>query len=179
MKIILIRHGKTEWNTLNKAAGQVDIPLNEIGIEQAKETKEKLKDTPFDIIITSPLIRAKETANIINEDRNVPIIEDERAIERNLGIYEGMQNSNDIFNEIRYYTKNVPVENGEDCKTYTKRVFEFLDDIIKKYKGKYENILICSHGFFLRSANWYFNGLPDENEEVIRIKNCQVDIYDV
>lgn len=84
MKIILIRHGKTEWNTLNKAAGQVDIPLNEIGREQALETKEKLKDMPIDLIITSPLIRARQTAEIINEDRKLPIIVDNRAIERDL-----------------------------------------------------------------------------------------------
>jgi len=179
MKLILIRHGKTEWNTLNRAAGQVDISLNDIGREQARETKEKLKDIRIDLIICSPLARAKETASIINEDRNIPIIIDERVIERNLGVYEGMQNSEDIFNEIRYYTKNVPVENGEDCQTYTKRVFDFLDDVIKQYKGKYETILICSHGFFLRSANWYFNGVPIEPEEIVRIKNCQVDIYEV
>lgn len=133
----------------------------------------------IDFIISSPLIRARQTADIINEKRNVPIKIDERVIERDLGEYEGMPNSEEVFNEIRYYTKNVPVKNGEDCQTYTKRVFEFLDDIIKKYKDKYENILICSHGFFLRSANWYFNGLPEQNEEVVRIKNCQVDIYQV
>ena len=179
MKIIIVRHGKTEWNTLKKAAGQVDIPLNEQGIEQAKETAEKLKDIPIDLIIVSPLIRARQTADIINEGRNIPIKVDERVIERNLGVYEGQPNSEPIFNEIRYYTKNVPVEGGEDCKTYTKRVFECLDDIIKEYKGKYENVLICTHGFFLRSAGWYFNGVPGENEEVVRIKNCQVDIYEI
>lgn len=179
MKIILVRHGKTEWNDLNKAAGQVDISLNEIGREQAIETREKLKDMPIDFIISSPLMRARETADIINENRNIPIVVDQRAIERDLGIYEGRLNSDEIFNEIRYYTKNVPVENGEDCQTYTKRVFDFLDDVIKKYKGIYENVLICSHGFFLRSAKWYFNGVPTENEEVIRIKNCQVDVYEV
>ena len=149
------------------------------GKKQAEETKEKLANLPIDVIICSPLIRAKETADIINEGRNLPMIIDDRLIERNLGIYEGMPNFQEIFNQIRYYTKNVPVEGGEDCQTYTKRVFEFLDDIIKKYKGKYENILICSHGFFLRSAGWYFNGVPQENEEVVRIKNCQVDVYEV
>lgn len=149
------------------------------GKKQAEETKEKLANLPIDVIICSPLIRAKETADIINEGRNLPMIIDDRLIERNLGIYEGIPNSQEIFNQIRYYTKNVPVEGGEDCQTYTKRVFEFLDDIIKKYKGKYENILICSHGFFLRSAGWYFNGVPQENEEVVRIKNCQVDVYEV
>lgn len=149
------------------------------GRKQAEETREKLSNMPIDLIICSPLIRARETADIINKGRNIPIVIDERAIERNLGIYEGMPNSQEIFNEIRYYTKNVPVQDGEDCQSYTKRVFEFLDDVIKKYKGKYENILICSHGFFLRSASWYFNGVPVENEEVVRIRNCQVDVYEV
>ena len=149
------------------------------GRKQAEETREKLINMPIDLIICSPLIRARETASIINKGRNIPIVVDERATERNLGIYEGMPNSQEIFNEIRYYTKNVPVQDGEDCQSYTKRVFEFLDDVIKKYKGKYENVLICSHGFFLRSANWYFKGIPVENEEVVRIRNCQVDVYEV
>jgi broad specificity phosphatase PhoE len=107
------------------------------------------------------------------------MIIDKRAIERNLGIYEGMPNEEEIFNEIRYYTKNVEVQKGEDTQTFTKRVFEFLEDIIKTYKGKKETILIVTHGFFLRSADWYFNGLPGENEEIKRFKNCQVDINEI
>ncbi len=179
MKLLIVRHGKTSWNIEKRAAGLTDIELNEEGIEQAKVLRDKLKDEHIDIIISSPLKRARKTAEIINENHNLDIIIDDDVIERNLGIYEGQPNEQEIFNEIRYYTKNVPVENGEDCKTYTKRVFKFLDKIINEYKGKVETILIVSHGFFLRSANWYFNGLPTEPEEVIRIKNCQLDEYEV
>ncbi len=178
MKILIVRHGKTVWNAEKRAAGLVDIELNEKGIEQAKELKDKLKNVDFDLIITSPLKRAIKTANIINENHHKEII-DEGATERNLGIYEGQPNENTIFNEIRYYTKNVSVEGGEDCKTYTKKVFDFLDKIIETYKGKIDTLLIVSHGFFLRSANWYFNGLPTEPETVMRFKNCQVDEYEV
>ena len=134
---------------------------------------------PVDLIISSPLSRALETTKIINENRNIPVIIDERATERNLGIYEGEPNEQEIFNEIRYYIKNIPIENGEDTQTFTKRVFDFLDDVIKEYKGKKENILIVTHGFFLRSADWYFNGVPKENEEIKRFGNCQIDTYDV
>ena len=179
MKLLIVRHGKTEWNKEKKAAGLADIELNEEGIEQANILKEKLKDEDFDLIISSPLKRAIKTAKIINEVHNKEIIIDKGAIERNLGIYEGQPNENPIFNDIRYYTKNIPVEKGEDCKTYTKKVFDFLDTIIKQYKGKKEKILIVTHGFFLRSAYWYFNGLPKEPEEVIRFKNCQVDEYEI
>ncbi len=178
MKILIVRHGKTDWNRQKRAAGLSDIELNDEGIAQAEELREKLKDVNFDLIISSPLKRALKTANIINKDHNKEIIIDNGATERNLGIYEGQPNEQEIFNEIRYYTKNVPVENGEDCKTYTKKVFEFLDTTIEKYKGKVDTILIVSHGFFLRSAGWYFKGVPTEPEVVERFKNCQVDEYE-
>ena len=177
MKILIVRHGKTVWNAEKKAAGLSDVELNEKGIEQAKELRDKLKDTNFDLIISSPLKRAIKTANIINENHHKEILIDEGATERNLGIYEGQSNENEVFNEIRYYTKNVPVKGGEDCKTYTKKVFDFLDKTIETYNGKIDTLLIVSHGFFLRSANWYFNGFPTEPETVIRFKNCQVDEY--
>ena len=133
----------------------------------------------IDLIISSPLSRALETAKIVNEDRNIPLIIDEAVTERNLGIYEGQPNEQEIFNEIRYYTKNVPVEKGEDAQIFTKRVFDFLDATIAKYKGNKETILIVTHGFYLRSIDWYFNGVPGENEEIKRFGNCQVDIYEV
>ena len=177
MNLLIVRHGKTNWNKEKKAAGLTDIELNEEGIKQAEILRDELKDINIDVIISSPLKRAMKTAEIINEYHNLDIIKDEQVIERNLGIYEGQPNEQEIFNEIRYYTKNVSVEGGEDCRTYTKRVFDFLDKVINKYKGNEDTVLIVSHGFFLRSANWYFNGLPTEPEEVIRIKNCQIDKY--
>lgn len=179
MKLLIVRHGKTNWNTEKRAAGLTNVDLNEEGIEQAKIIRDKLKDVHIDVIISSPLTRAVKTAEIINENHNLNILIDDEATERNLGVYEGQPNEQEIFNEIRYYTKNVFVEGGEDCKTYTKRVFSFLDKVINQYKNKVDTVLIVSHGFFLRSANWYFNGLPTEPEEVIRIKNCQIDEYNV
>lgn len=179
MKILIVRHGKTDWNVEKRAAGLVDIELNEEGVKQAELLRDKLEDTNIDVIISSPLIRAVKTAEIINEKHNVKILIDEGAIERNLGVYEGQPNEKEIFNEIRYYTKNVPVKGGEDTVTYTKKVFNFLDKVIKDYKNKVETVLIVSHGFFLRSANWYFNDIPTEPEEVIRVKNCQIDEYEV
>ncbi len=179
MKLLIVRHGKTNWNSEKRATGLTDIELNEEGIEQAKILRDKLKDINIDVIISSPLKRAIKTAEIINEMHNLNILIDEDLIERNLGVYEGQPSELEVFNELRYYTKNVPIENGEDCKTFTKRVFDCLDKIINKYKDNTKTVLIVSHGFFLRSANWYFNGLPTEPEEVIRIKNCQIDEYDI
>ena len=179
MKLLIVRHGKTDWNTEKRAAGLSDVELNEEGIKQAETLRDELQNRNIDVIISSPLVRAVKTAEIINEKHNLEILIDDGAIERNLGVYEGKPNEMEIFNEIRYYTKNVHVENGDDCVTYTKKVFDFLDRIIAEYKDKVETVVIVSHGFFLRSANWYFNGVPTEPEEVIRIKNCQIDEYNV
>ena len=65
MKVYLIRHGETDWNSVRKLQGQTDIRLNDYGIELAKLTAEGLKDVDFDLIYSSPLIRAVETAEII------------------------------------------------------------------------------------------------------------------
>ena len=65
MKIYLIRHGETSWNTLGRLQGRTDIELNENGIRLAKITGEKLKDVHFDLAIASPLKRAYETAGLV------------------------------------------------------------------------------------------------------------------
>ena len=75
MDIYLIRHGETDWNHMKKLQGTTDIPLNAYGIELAEKTAEGLKDVPFDRIYTSPLIRARKTAEIIRRDRPIEIIE--------------------------------------------------------------------------------------------------------
>ena len=87
--LYIMRHGKTEWNELHKLQGRTDIPLNEEGRQMAKIAGEKYKDINFDVCYCSPLVRAKETAKLVLEGRNVPIIYDERLREMSFGIYEG------------------------------------------------------------------------------------------
>ena len=74
MKIYMIRHGETDWNKMKRLQGVTDIPLNACGIELAEKTAEGLKNVPFDRIYTSPLIRAKKTAEIIRGDRPVELV---------------------------------------------------------------------------------------------------------
>lgn len=88
MKIYTVRHGQTEWNKKGLYQGKTDVPLNEEGKKQATLVKEKLKDKKIDLIISSPLKRAKETAEIIS-DGKIKIITDSLIVERGLGEYEG------------------------------------------------------------------------------------------
>ena len=80
LKILYTRHGTTEWNEKNLIQGQIEIPLNEKGREDARRLGEQLKDTKIDLIYSSPLGRAYETACIIRGDRKIDIIKDDMTI---------------------------------------------------------------------------------------------------
>lgn len=84
MKLYVIRHGQTNDNVNNIINGRSNEELNETGKEQARQMKNKIEALDIDLIICSPLIRTKQTANIINS-KNIPVIFDERIIERDTG----------------------------------------------------------------------------------------------
>ena len=91
--LYIIRHGKTDWNNRHKMQGRTDIPLNEEGRQMAEAAREEYRDIHFDICFSSPLIRAKETAEILLRGRNVPILTDDRLMEMSFGRFEGLENS--------------------------------------------------------------------------------------
>jgi len=77
--LYIMRHGRTDWNARKKMQGRTDIPLNEEGRQMAIKAGEECKDVHFDICYCSPLIRARETAELVLGDREVPILTDARA----------------------------------------------------------------------------------------------------
>ena len=89
--VIFIRHGQTEWNMQRRMQGSLNSPLTKKGIFQAKEAAMKLKYHRFDLVVSSPLVRAMETAKIIAEKVGVARIQADPAFaERHFGILEGM-----------------------------------------------------------------------------------------
>lgn len=97
MKIYYVRHGQTDWNLARKMqGGETEKELNSTGIEQAKQTKKELENAKYDIVICSPMHRAIQTAEIINKDKNVQMITDERIRERKLGELEGHEITNEM-----------------------------------------------------------------------------------
>ena len=94
--LYIMRHGKTDWNIQHKLQGRTDIPLNEEGRQMAKQAREDYLNIPIDICYCSPLIRARETAELVLQGRNIPILCDDRLIEMGFGIYEGTANCEDI-----------------------------------------------------------------------------------
>lgn len=176
METLLIRHGQTEWNALKKVQGKADIKLNEKGIKQAKDVKDKLKDEQIDLILCSPLIRAVETANIINGDRDIPILIDERLSERDFGEFEGMSNTDFDYESFWSYKQNIEYQKAENIREFFQRVYSFLDDIHLKYKNK--RILLVAHGGISIPVYCYFNGIPNKDTLLgLALENCEVAKY--
>lgn len=173
MNLYCVRHGQTEWNVLKKMQGSADIELNDKGIEQAYETRNNLENVEFDIIICSPLKRAKETADIINEKRQVPLLVDDRLRERNYGEFEGVSKSSFDYNEFWSYHINKKYEKAENVQDFFRRINRLLIDIKEKYSDK--NILLVSHAGILKAIECYINGmLKDEEIGPFLPENCSV-----
>lgn len=176
--IFVTRHGQTNWNLDKKVMGRCDEPLNDEGIKQAYITKEKLKYFNIDLIICSPLTRAKQTADIINEDRNIKILYDERIIERDFGELEGLH-YNEYDNDALWdYYKNKKYIKAESMQDFFERIYSFCKEIKTKYKDL--NILLVTHGGVSVALNCYFNdNIPEGSLSNIGLflKNCEVANY--
>lgn len=177
MNLYVIRHGKTDWNLESRIQGKTNISLNEIGISQAEEVRQKIEEKDINLIIASPLDRTKQTAEIINKNIKVPIKYHENLMERNFGIYEGKDAKTlDVWKDLLKYHDNVAVENGEKIQEFFGRVFDCIRDIEKENKDK--NVLIVTHGGVARAIDCYFNGIPEDNEDTgLMLSNCEVREY--
>ena len=170
--IYIVRHGQTDWNVENKFQGQSNIDINDKGINQAKETKEKLKDIKFEKIYSSPLNRAKTTAEIINSGE---IILDDRLKERYNGALEGKDKS--IYKgKINFYLLEENEYGIEPFSEYKKRIYDFFDEILASYNG--ENILIVTHSVVSVIIRCYFEGEPKNNDyDSYKLGNAEVIKY--
>lgn len=153
MKLYIVRHGETEWNKERRIQGQADIPLNEFGRLLAKKTAKGLADINFDLCYSSPLSRARETADLILAGRSVPVIEDGRLAEMAFGEYEGRCCSKsgwDLPEGFRRFfdgpDRYLAPEGGEDFAQVKKRTGEFLKELYEKKEYRESNILIATHG---------------------------------
>ena len=175
MSLYVVRHGQTDWNKQWLIQGRIDIPLNEEGIRQAKLTKEKLANAKIDVIYVSPLQRARQTAEIINEDRHAPIIIDERIIEEFYGDMEGKPRSGEAYlTQRQSFFKRYP--NGEGYLDVVARVYPFLNEI--KATRRNENVLLVCHGGMSRVLNSYFYDMGNEEFVNFGLDNCEIATYE-
>lgn len=144
-KVYLLRHGETEWNTQRRMQGWEDVTLNESGKKQARQCGLFLKDYEINVVVTSPLKRAKETAEIISKIINInSIFEMKTFIERNFGLASGLTRQ-----EAKEKFPDGNILNMEDIDTLTLRAMEGLDILKEQFKN--QNILLVTHGALINS----------------------------
>lgn len=188
MRLYLVRHGETDSNKKRLLQGHSDCELNEYGRELARRTRDGLRDVPFDVAYTSPLRRAKETAQILIEGRNIPLFEDKRICEIGFGEYEGMCADKEHYtipdpqfmNFFRDPSSYEAPPKGESFEQLLHRVGEFLKELFNHEEWSGKTILISTHGCALKAMLAVLKELPLSDfwgDGVHR--NCAVTIVDV
>lgn len=203
MKLYIIRHGETDWNKMRKLQGQVDIPLNEFGRHLAEVTAEALREISFDLAITSPLSRARETAQLVLGGREIPILEDARLKEMGFGEYEGLCCKGEGYNIPDPDFKNFfdapekyrPPRGGESFEQLSGRLDEFLTELYTRASSPFDDpsgmgggkksfqdqtILLSTHGAALCGILRLMKGNPISRFWDGGVhKNCAVTVVEV
>lgn len=177
MMLYVVRHGETVWNVDHRVQGQTDVPLTDNGRKQACELKELVSNLNIDVVISSPLERARETAKIIIDNR-LPVNTDDRIIERDWGLNEGevvdLVDTVDCWN-FSLNTKGLEHEKVQDLM---RRVSDFLEDIKVRYSDK--NVLVVAHSAILRAIHYLLSGIPEDGDLTrIDIPNLRIIEYKI
>lgn len=177
MKLYVTRHGETKWNVEHKVQGTMDIELTDIGRAEAYELQEIVKDINIDAIIASPLSRARETAEILINNR-LPILIDERLIERSWGDNEGK-----LLEQIDRWdcwdvSLNIADNNIEKIQDFMLRISQFIEEIKILYHNR--NVLIVTHSAVVRVIHYLLGTIPEDgNLSRMNIPNLRILEYDI
>ena len=173
MNLILIRHGQSEWNALNQFTGWKDPDLTAKGIEEAHNAGKIINNLKinFDLVFTSALIRAQNTAEIILKEINQPLstIKNQALNERNYGDLAGLNKDDarkrwgDEQVHIWRRSYDIPPPGGESLKDTGERVLPFFMKEILPHVCKGKNILVAAHGNSLRSLIKFLDNISDED----------------
>ena len=173
MNLILIRHGQSEWNALNQFTGWKDPGLTAKGIEEAHNAGRIINNLKinFDLVFTSALVRAQNTAEIILEEINQSLstIKNQALNERNYGDLAGLNKDDarkrwgDEQVHIWRRSYDIPPPGGESLKDTGERVLPFFMEEILPHVCEGKNVLVAAHGNSLRSLIKFLDNISDED----------------
>ena len=178
MNLILIRHGQSEWNALNQFTGWKDPDLTIKGIEEAHNAGKIIKNLKinFDLVFTSALVRAQNTAEIILEEINqsLPTIKNQALNERNYGDLAGLNKDDarkrwgDEQVHIWRRSYDIPPPGGESLKDTGERVLPFFIKEILPHVCEGKNVIVAAHGNSLRSLIKFLDNIS--NEDIVKLE---------
>ncbi len=177
--IVLVRHGETDWNREHRFQGRADVPLNEVGREQARELSGRLRSEPVSALYTSPLRRAAETADIVGERLGLPVLTCEPMCEIDVGSWEGLtiEEVRTRFPQDARTAWSAGWAGGETYDDLDRRVVAALLALAAAHDD--ERVAVVTHGGPIRSAIAASLGLSFEtarpqlpflaNGEIVRV----------
>ena len=183
-RIYLTRHGETEWNRQRRFQGSKNSKLTEKGLLAAELLASRVEEIDLDCIISSPLGRAWQTAEIVRGTKGIDIVKCDGFREINLGDFEGMRWDEieslhgDVLNKITDEPFNNRYPNGENLMEFYNRVEKSLIESIEQYRGK--DVLIVAHGGTINCILSYFRGVKiSKNWMGHVVENCSLSCFEV
>ena len=177
MKLYFVRHGHNEASPStipNPETGELDEPLDELGVEQAEAIALELRDIHFDAVITSALKRTRQTAEIINHFHNLPIVINNDWREREVGGYVEYE----IWKTLFDFDTNIAPVRGETLRDFFTRAYAAFDKLKAEYADK--TVLIAGHGGIHLALYTYANNFPLSGKlRVDPLHNCELRIYEL
>lgn len=159
-RLVLLRHGESQWNLENRFTGWVDVPLSPRGVEEARQAGKKLQGFRFDRAFTSMLSRANDTLRLVLEiigQTHIPVERNQALNERMYGELQGLDKAETAQKygeaQVKLWRRSYDVRppGGESLKDTADRVLPYYETAIKPYLLKGETILIAAHGNSLRA----------------------------
>ena len=176
MKLYISRHGQTPWNVEDLICGRTDVPLTEVGQQQAKRLAESALDKGIEVILCSPMLRARQTAQAVSDAIGVPIQIDDRLIEMDFGTFEGTSRFGEEFQWIRAQM-STRFPGGESGFDVAYRVYSLLYEIREKYADK--TVLLVCHNCVSRAVRSFFMNQSTEEYGNYPAPNAQLVEYDM
>ncbi|MDR0396817.1 MAG: histidine phosphatase family protein [Oscillospiraceae bacterium] len=182
MSIYVVRHGETEHNRQGRFTGSIDAPLNESGRLQAATLARRMFETVrLDAIVSSPMLRALETARAAADAYHLPIETADEFVERNMGVYEGLtveecrERYPDQFARKPTFKWDDAPEGGETLRQIDARVSRGLDRVLSAHPDK--EVMIVCHGVVVMIIGMRLCGLSLDEMRGFRTENCGLYVF--
>lgn len=163
-RLCIVRHGETAWNAEHRVQGQLDVPLNAIGQAQALAAAKVLASEHFDVIYSSDLSRARQTAAPTAECLSLEVILEKDLRERHYGIFERQTYTEVKLKHAAEYARfaardpDFDFVSGESLRAFSRRSLAVLTGIAQQHAGRH--VLVFTHGGVLDELYRHINGLP-------------------
>ena len=187
-KLVLVRHGQSQWNLENRFTGWVDVPVTELGAEEAHRAGRQLKGVKFDMAFVSALLRAKQTLDIILEEtglKGIPVQSDKALNERHYGDLQGLNKAETAekfgAEQVHIWRRSYDVKppGGESLKDTAERTLPYFESKILPEVKAGKNVLVSAHGNSLRAIVMKLDNLSKEQVMELNIATASPITYDM